>query len=68
MTTPENPDWKKVRDELPEYRRNQALVLIKTAGENISKGMFFYNGSQPTFVSYGSNITSAVTEWAYANK
>lgn len=36
MTTPENPDWKKVSDELPEYRRNQALVLIKTAGENIS--------------------------------
>lgn len=68
MTTPENHDWKKVSDELPEYRRNQALVLIKTAGENISKGMFFYNGSQPTFVSDGSNITSAVTEWAYTNK
>lgn len=68
MTTPENPDWKKASDELPEYRRNQTIVLIKTASENISKGMFFYNGSNPTFVSYGSNITSAVTEWAYANK
>lgn len=68
MTTPENPDWKKASDELPEYRRNQARVLIKTAGENISKGMFFYNGSKPTFVSYGSDITSAVTKWAYAKK
>lgn len=36
MITPENPDWKKASDELPVYSRNQAIVLIKTAGENIS--------------------------------
>jgi hypothetical protein len=55
-----------VKKALPEYSNNQARVYIKCSDGRITKGMFYYNGGEPVFASYGSRITN-VTEWAYWN-
>ncbi len=51
-------------ERLPETHGSQAFVYIKRANGKVTKGMFYVNGKQPVFASYGSEVTDAVA-WAY---
>ena len=47
--------------EYPEH----SIVIIHLKNGNRAKGMFYWNGGKPTFVSYGSDITENVVGWEY---
>lgn len=49
----------------PEYKRNQAKVIVTTKSGNKRKAMFYWNGNKPTFASYGTDITDSVIDWEY---
>lgn len=49
----------------PRYERNQARVIAHTRNGRRCRAMFYWNGTKPTFASYGSDITESVTCWEY---
>ena len=53
-----------VSDRLPDCNGSQVMVYIKKSNGSISKGMFYMNGTKPTFASYGSEIQDVIA-WAY---
>ena len=55
----------KVEDGYPEYKNNQARVMLKTSSGHICRGMFYWNGGKPVFASYGTDITDKVVAWDY---
>lgn len=52
--------------EYPKVKKDCTAFVIATLknGRKI-KAMFYYNGKEPRFASYGSNITSEVISWEY---
>ena len=63
----ENIRFVSVQEGLPETNGSWRSVYIKTiknGTERIAKGMFYMNGGNPVFASYGSPVPN-VTEWAY---
>lgn len=53
-----------VSERLPDCKGSQVMVYIKKYNGSISKGMFYMNGTKPTFASYGSEIQNVIA-WAY---
>ena len=53
-----------VSERLPDCKGSQAIVYIKKSNGSTSKGMFYMNGTKPTFASYGSEIQDVIA-WAY---
>ena len=53
-----------VSERLPDCKGSQVRVYIKKSNGSISKGMFFMNGTKPTFASYGSEVQDVIA-WAY---
>ena len=53
-----------VSDRLPDCNGSQVMVYINKSNGSISKGMFYMNGTKPTFASYGSEIQNVIA-WAY---
>ena len=53
-----------VSERLPDCKGSQVMVYIKKSNGRTSKGMFYMNGSKPTFASYGSEIQDVIA-WAY---
>ena len=53
-----------VSERLPDCKGSQVMVYIKKYNGSTSKGMFYMNGTKPTFASYGSEIQNAIA-WAY---
>ena len=53
-----------VSERLPDCKGSQVRVYIKKSNGSTSKGMFFMNGTKPTFASYGSEIQYVIA-WAY---
>ena len=51
--------------EYPKYEKGFARVKIYFANGGKSRGMFYWNGTKPTFASYGSDVTKRVTCWEY---
>ena len=53
-----------VYERLPDCNGSQVRVYIKKSNGRTSKGMFYMNGTKPTFASYGSEIQDVIA-WAY---
>ena len=53
-----------VSERLPDCKGSQVRVHIKKSNGSTSKGMFYMNGTKPTFASYGSEIQDVIA-WAY---
>ena len=53
-----------VSERLPDCKGSQVMVYIKKSNGRTSKGMFYMNGTKPTFASYGSEIQDVIA-WAY---
>lgn len=53
-----------INETMPNTNGSQAFVFIKCSTGNICKGMFYWNGTKPTFVSYGSTVDDVIG-WAY---
>ena len=53
-----------VSERLPDCNGSQVRVYIKKSNGSTSKGMFYMNGTKPTFASYGSEIQDVIA-WAY---
>ena len=53
-----------VSERLPYCKGSQVRVYIKKSNGRTSKGMFYMNGTKPTFASYGSEIQDVIA-WAY---
>ena len=53
-----------VSERLPDCKGSQVMVYIKKFNGSTSKGMFYMNGTKPTFASYGSEIQDVIA-WAY---
>lgn len=53
-----------VSERLPDCKGSQVMVYIKKSNGSTSKGMFYMNGTKPTFASYGSEIQNVIA-WAY---
>ena len=53
-----------VSERLPDCKGSPGRVYIKKSNGSISKGMFFMNGTKPTFASYGSEVQDVIA-WAY---
>lgn len=53
-----------VSERLPDCKGSQVRVYIKKSNGSTSKGMFYMNGTKPTFASYGSEIQNVIA-WAY---
>ena len=53
-----------VSERLPDCKGSQVRVYIKKSNGSTSKGMFYMNGTKPTFASYGSEIQDVIA-WAY---
>ena len=53
-----------VSERLPDCKGSQVMVYIKKYNGSTSKGMFYMNGTKPTFASYGSEIQNVIA-WAY---
>ena len=53
-----------VFERLPDCKGSQVMVYIKKYNGSTSKGMFYMNGTKPTFASYGSEIKNVIA-WAY---
>ena len=53
-----------VYERLPDCKDSPVRVYIKKSNGSTSKGMFFMNGTKPTFASYGSEIQDVIA-WAY---
>ena len=53
-----------VSERLPDCKGSQERVYIKKYNGSTSKGMFYMNGTKPTFASYGSEIQNVIA-WAY---
>ena len=53
-----------VSERLPDCKGSQVRVYIKKSNGRTSKGMFYMNGTKPTFASYGSEIQNVIA-WAY---
>ena len=53
-----------VSERLPDCKGSQVMVYIKKYNGSTSKGMFYMNGTKPTFTSYGSEIPNVIA-WAY---
>lgn len=53
-----------VSERLPDCKGSKVRVYIKKYNGSISKGMFYMNGTKPTFASYGSEIQNVIA-WAY---
>lgn len=53
-----------VSERLPDCNGSQVMVYIKKSNGSTSKGMFYMNGTKPTFASYGSEIQDVIA-WAY---
>ena len=49
----------------PQYENNQAKVIVTTKSGNKKRAMFYWNGGNPTFASYGMDITESVVDWEY---
>lgn len=49
----------------PKYEGDCARVVVTTKNGRKRKAMFYWNGSKPTFASYGTDITELVTDWEY---
>ena len=60
----ENIKFVSVEDALPETNGNQAFVYMKKRDGSITRGMFYMNGRQARFASYGSNVDGVIA-WAY---
>ena len=60
----ENLIFTDVTERLPETNGSQVKVYIKKSTGSTSKGMFYMNGTKPTFASYGSEIQDVIA-WAY---
>ena len=53
-----------VSERLPDCKCSQVMVYIKKSNGSTTKGMFYMNGTKPTFASYGSEIQNVIA-WAY---
>ena len=53
-----------VSERLPDCKGSQVRVYIKKSNGSTSKGMFYMNGTKPTFASYGSEIQDVIA-WEY---
>ena len=53
--------------EYPQYKRNQAHVIVHFSDGGRSRGMFYWNGGKPTFACYGTDVTKNVISWEYDN-
>lgn len=53
-----------VSERLPDCKGSQVRVYIKKSNGSTSKGMFYMNGTKPTFASYGCEIQDVIA-WAY---
>ena len=53
-----------VSERLPDCKGSQVRVYIKKSNGSTTKGMFYMNGTKPTFASYGSEIQNVIV-WAY---
>ena len=53
-----------VSERLPDCKGSQVRVYIKKHNGITLKGMFYMNGTKPTFASYGSEIQTVIA-WAY---
>lgn len=51
--------------EYPKYENNQARVIIHCESGRRTKGMFYWNGTKPTFASFGMDVTESVIAWEY---
>ena len=52
--------------EYPKTKNgNGAMVIVTLKNGCKLKAMFYWNGKEPRFASYGSNITSEVISWEY---
>lgn len=60
----ENIKFVSVEDALPETNGNQAFVYMKKSDGSITRGMFYMNGRQASFASYGSKVDGVIA-WAY---
>jgi len=49
----------------PKYEGDCARVIVTTKNGRKRKAMFYWNGSKPTFASYGTDITELVIDWEY---
>lgn len=49
----------------PHYEGDFARVIVTTRCGNKTRAMFYWNGGEPTFSSYGTNITDSVINWEY---
>lgn len=49
----------------PKYNGDFVRVIAITKSGNKCKAMFYWNGSKPTFASYGTDITENVVAWEY---
>jgi hypothetical protein len=50
-----------------EYPKQNVPIYMFLVSGNKAKGMFYWNGGKPTFVSYGTEITNKVISWEYVN-
>lgn len=55
-----------IGEALPETH-GTAFVYMKFRDGRIRKGMFYINGTEPTFASYGSRMTDVIA-WAYRDR
>ena len=47
------------------YPKQKIPIYIFLSNGNKVKGMFYWNGGKPTFVSYGTEIFDTVINWEY---
>lgn len=50
------------------YPKQHIPIYIFLSNGVKTKGMFYWNGGKPTFVSYGTDITDVVINWEYVIK
>ena len=60
----ENLIFTDVTERLPETNGSQVKVYIKKSNGSTTKGMFYMNGTKPTFAQYGNEINDVV-EWRH---
>ena len=54
--------------DYPEIEKTKSFVLVRIKLKGQSQwrdGMFYMNGTKPTFSSYGTDISNKVEEWSY---
>lgn len=57
--------WEDPLRALPQVTNGQTQVYIMGSNNNVTRGMFYYNGGKPVFASYGSEMKD-IRAWAYA--